>query len=259
MDLSYRLMYLRLRHTLQEYIRPIPVDAPCRNLRKKQGWALFDNGAHGTRKPGETREMTKLKRLFFALWPDSETRARCAAISAALKHCGRPVHPDNLHVTLVFLGSVDDATETKLVDAAAAVNFAKISIRFDALNYWRRPRIICLCGKPEDSAVARLVAQLNALASSLDIPTDDRPYQAHITLLRKANKLPALAFDPIVWQADAFCLAESCSTPEGVVYRVLKTWPLPRKSEHPDTEPNSGLTNPNGEIIIDGTSSILRR
>jgi 2'-5' RNA ligase len=196
-----------------------------------------------------------LKRLFFALWPDSETRARCAAISAALKHCGRPVRPDNLHVTLVFLGSVDEATETKLVDAAAAVNFAKISIRFYALNYWRRPRIICLCGKPEDSAAARLVGQLNALAAALEIPTDDRPYQAHITLLRKANKLPTLAFEPIAWQSDAFCLAESCSTPEGVVYRVLKTWQIPQT----DTEPNSGLTNPNGEIIIDDNSSTLRR
>jgi 2'-5' RNA ligase len=177
-----------------------------------------------------------LKRLFFALWPDSETRARCAAISAQLKPFGRPVHPDNMHVTLVFLGSVDEAAETKLIDAASAVKFAKISIRFDTLDYWRRPRIICLCGKPEDLAVALLVEQLNSLAAALAIPTDDRPYQAHITLLRKANKLPPLAFEPIIWQSDAFCLAESCSTPEGVVYRVLKTWRIPQTPDNADAE-----------------------
>ncbi|MGJ0515332.1 MAG: RNA 2',3'-cyclic phosphodiesterase [Methylomicrobium sp.] len=202
-----------------------------------------------------------MKRLFFALWPDPETRAKCAAISAALKSFGRPVQPDNLHVTLVFLGSVDEAIEMKLADAASAVNFAKISIRFDALNFWRRPRIICLCGKPEDSAAARLVEQLNTLAAALEIPTDDRPYQAHITLLRKATKLPPLAFEPIIWQPDAFCLVESCSTPEGVVYRVLKTWQIPRKPDNADAEPepHSELTNPNGAIIIDNTSSTLRR
>jgi 2'-5' RNA ligase len=201
-----------------------------------------------------------VKRLFFALWPDPETRAKCAAISAALKSFGRPVQPDNLHVTLVFLGSVDEAIEMKLADAASAVNFAKISIRFDALNYWRRPRIICLCGKPEDSAAALLVEQLNTLAAALEIPTDDRPYQAHITLLRKANKLPPLAFEPIIWQSDAFCLVESCSTPEGVAYRVLKTWQIPRKPDNADAEPepHSELTNPNGAIIIDGTSSTPR-
>ncbi|WP_374089039.1 RNA 2',3'-cyclic phosphodiesterase [Methylomicrobium lacus] len=169
-------------------------------------------------------EITQVKRLFFALWPDPETRAQCAALSAALKPAGRPVHPDNLHVTLVFLGSVDEATEAKLIDAAAAIRFAKVSINFDKLDYWRRPRIICLSGKAEDSAAALLVEQLNTIAAALEIPTDDRPYQAHVTLIRKANRLPTLTFTPINWQADAFCLVESCSTPEGVAYRVLKTW-----------------------------------
>jgi 2'-5' RNA ligase len=215
---------------------------------------------HSAHEPDETQERTQLKRLFFALWPDLETRAKCAAISTTLKSFGRPVHPDNLHATLVFLGSVDETIETKLIDTASAVNFAKISIRFDSLNYWRRPRIICLCGKPEDSAVALLVGQLNTMAATLEIPTDDRPYQAHITLLRKANKLPPLAFEPIVWQSDAFCLVESCSTPEGVAYRVLKTWQIPRKPDNADAEPepHSELTNPNGAIIIDDTSSIPR-
>jgi len=165
-----------------------------------------------------------MKRLFFALWPDPETRTRCMAVAAALKQAGRPVRPDNLHITLVFLGSVDEATETKLVEAAAAIRFAKISIRFDALHYWRRPRIICLSGKPEDSAVALLVEQLNTIAAAQEITTDDRPYQAHVTLIRKASQLPPLTLEPFLWQADAFCLVESCSTPEGVAYRVLKTW-----------------------------------
>jgi 2'-5' RNA ligase len=183
------------------------------------------------------QEMTKLKRLFFALWPDPETRARCATISAALKPTGRPVQPDNLHVTLVFLGRVNEETETKLVKAAEKIAFSKISVRFDSLAYWRRPRIICLSGTPEDSAVNLLVEQLNAFAAALAIPTDDRPYQAHVTLVRKASRLPTLDFEPIVWQSDAFCLVESCSTPEGVAYRVLKTWRIPELRQNAEAEP----------------------
>ena len=164
------------------------------------------------------------KRLFFALWPDAETREKCSAIASQLKHAGRPVHPDNLHVTLVFLGSIDESTETKLLDAMTAVSFATLSIKFDALSFWRRPRIICLTGSPEDDAVSSLLDQLNTIVASCGIPIDDRPYQAHITLLRKASRLPPLTFEPIAWKTESFCLVESCSTPHGVVYRVLKTW-----------------------------------
>jgi 2'-5' RNA ligase len=197
--------------------------------------------------------MTTLKRLFFALWPAPEIRAKCAAISAALKTAGRPVQADNLHVTLVFLGSVDETVEAKLIEAAGTLDFAKISIRFDALDYWRRPQIICLTGKPEDTAAASLVDALNRSTAALQISTEDRPYQAHVTLLRKAKALPPLAFEPLVWQSDAFCLVESCSTPEGVVYRVLKTWRTPQTQENTgaETESRPGLTNPDGGIIID--------
>jgi 2'-5' RNA ligase len=210
---------------------------------------------------GKRRENNTLKRLFFALWPDPETRARCAAVSAALKTAGHPVPPDNLHVTLVFIGSVDEALEEKLIEAAETVNFAKISIRFDVLDYWHRPGIICLTGKPEDSAAASLVDALNQIAAALAIRTDDRPYQAHVTLLRKAKKLPPLAFEPIVWQADAFCLVESCSMPAGVVYRELKTWRALQTQENTgaETESDPGLTNPDGSIIIGNNDFTHRR
>jgi RNA 2',3'-cyclic 3'-phosphodiesterase len=172
-----------------------------------------------------TNETIRVKRLFFALWPDAETRQCCADVSAACKRVtGREVHPENLHVTLTFLGGIDEPTEAALIMAAAEVEFDPMSIKFDKLSYWRRPRIICLTGEPEDSAVINLVEKLNAIAASLGIGIDTRPFQAHVTLIRKASKLPAITFEPIFWKADAFCLVESCSTPEGVVYRVLKTW-----------------------------------
>lgn len=166
-----------------------------------------------------------MKRLFFALWPDAETRQCCADVSAACKRVtGREVHPDNLHVTLIFLGGIDEPTEAALLMAASEVMFDRISIKFDKLCYWRRPRIICLTGEPEDSAVTNLVEKLNAIAASLGIGIDTRPFHAHVTLIRKASKLPEISFEPILWKADAFCLVESRSTPDGVLYRVLKTW-----------------------------------
>lgn len=173
-----------------------------------------------------------MKRLFFALWPDRETRRKCAALAAALKSAGQPVAAANLHVTLVFLGNVDADSERKLTEAAASIEFDPIAIGFDALSHWQKPRIICLTAARQDAAAVALVERLNALVAALDIPVETRPYQAHVTLVRKAQRLPALTIAPIVWQADAFCLVESCGGPDGTRYRVLQTWRLPDAQAH---------------------------
>ena len=56
--------------------------------------------------PGVVREPRR--RVFFALWPDEETRrALLRATRSAVRRCGGRATPsDNLHVTLAFLGPV---------------------------------------------------------------------------------------------------------------------------------------------------------
>jgi len=50
------------------------------------------------------------RRLFFALWPDEATREQLAHITrkAVRGSGGRPIPVENLHSTLVFLGSVPE-------------------------------------------------------------------------------------------------------------------------------------------------------
>jgi RNA 2',3'-cyclic 3'-phosphodiesterase len=43
-------------------------------------------------------------RYFFALWPDRQVREALSTLSRSLSAGGRPHHPDDLHMTLVFLG-----------------------------------------------------------------------------------------------------------------------------------------------------------
>jgi len=71
-----------------------------------------------------------------------------------------------------------------------------------------------------------LVSALEAAAANCGLSTDTRPYTAHITLARRARHLPDVKIEPITWRAEAFSLVESCSEPEGVLYRVIKQWPL---------------------------------
>lgn len=165
-----------------------------------------------------------MKRLFFALWPDEETRQRCRQIMRAVRSAGKPVSAMNLHITLVFLGSVDDAKQAAMTQAAANIVVPPMTLAFNRLDYWKRPKVVCLSTEQLDPAVSSLVEQLTLAAVQNGIEVDQRPYKPHVTLLRKAKSPTEIAFEPILWQAGEFCLVESCSTAAGVEYRVIERW-----------------------------------
>jgi 2'-5' RNA ligase len=165
-----------------------------------------------------------MKRLFFALWPDESTRQACAEVAKTLSRSGKRVLPENLHVTLVFLGGVDEETEAALTLAADAIAVPSLTITFDRIDFWRKPRILCLTGRSEGSELKTLVAELNAVSRTLGIEVDKRPYTPHVTLIRKVKEARPVEFEPIVWQSESFCLVESRTLPEGVEYRVVKEW-----------------------------------
>ncbi len=64
-----------------------------------------------------------MPRLFFALWPDPPTRTALAMLVDGLPLVGgRRVPAENLHLTLAFLGNVDEG-------AAAAARVALRHLR----------------------------------------------------------------------------------------------------------------------------------
>lgn len=175
--------------------------------------------------------MPNSSRLFFALWPDDATRQALTGLNQAISAKGfRWVQPHNLHVTLVFLGHVDADAELSIKQAAADIAAQSFELTFDSLSYWSKPNILCLtCRQPVPNEAARLSAALATAASDCGLQTDTRPYAPHITLARHANYLPNAKIDPIVWRAEAFCLVESSSGPDGVCYKVMQQWPFTRK------------------------------
>jgi 2'-5' RNA ligase len=180
--------------------------------------------------------MPDTSRLFFALWPDDETRQALARLnqSLAAKRL-RLVQPHNLHVTLVFLGQVDAVTESVIKLAMTDISTQPFTLTFDRLSYWRRPRILCLtCQQPAPKPAMILVSALETAAANCGLHTDTRPYSPHITLARHVRHLPDVTIEPIVWRAEAFSLIESCSEPEGIRYKVMQQWPFIKPVVNPD-------------------------
>ena len=166
-------------------------------------------------------------RLFFALSPDEATRLKLARLNLALAAKGyRPVPPQNLHVTLVFLGQVDVATACLIKHGVKDISVPPFALTFDRLSYWPQPKVLCLTGTQIPDELSMLVAALTCEAASCGLKTDTRPYQPHITLVRPAPNLPDITIEPLLWHADAFCLMESCSTADGVCYQVRQQWPF---------------------------------
>jgi RNA 2',3'-cyclic 3'-phosphodiesterase len=111
--------------------------------------------------------------------------------------------------------------------AACAVEAVPFTLTLDRLGYWPRPRIVWAGTGTTPDALRDLVAHLNTALSACGYQPEQRPYQAHVTLSRKAQAAPRRRdTPPIVWPAEEFCLVESVSEEHGSVYRVLARWPL---------------------------------
>lgn len=169
-----------------------------------------------------------MPRLFFALWPDDKTRARLAAVADQLpQRLGKRVPAQKLHLTLVFLGQVDDTVRDGLIEDAGAIASPPFAIEFTHSGWWPRAEVAWLAPDNIPPELPPLVERLQQIARARQIEVDGRPYAPHLTVARKLRRRPpSLAFAPIRWEIREFCLVESSAGPAGSEYRILRSWPL---------------------------------
>ena len=169
------------------------------------------------------------RRLFFALWPDAELRAEAAARVAALapRTGVRPQRPDQLHVTLVFLGTVADERFDGVVAVGAQGTGMSVSVALDRVEHWRKPQVLCLTASQVPPPLVALVEGLRASLAAAGLPTETRPYRPHLTLARKVKRFDTRPdVEPLLWRADSITLVESRSDALGSRYEPLGSWPL---------------------------------
>ncbi|MGH6635023.1 MAG: RNA 2',3'-cyclic phosphodiesterase [Gammaproteobacteria bacterium] len=168
------------------------------------------------------------QRMFFALWPDEEVRAAIAGLVSVLPLRGvRPIPPQNIHATLVFLGSITRDTRRALECAVDDLRSRPFELVLDTRGWWRRPQVLWVGASTAPPELAQLVAGLKSAAAELGLKTDPRPYQPHVTIARKVNRPTAVsAFQPIAWQVADFCLVESVTGAGGAAYCARRSWSL---------------------------------
>lgn len=176
-------------------------------------------------------------RLFFAFWPSPELQADLArAVRKVARTCGgRPIPPENFHVTVAFLGSVPGARlpELEPIAARVAMSGQPFSLTLDRLEYWHKAQLLCATASATPPVAITLATALKRELTDAGFAPDLKPFRAHVTLARKVSRLTRqLDVHSVVWTFDALSLIESETRPEGSLYSVLKSWTLcgPRAS-----------------------------
>ncbi|QYF95657.1 RNA 2',3'-cyclic phosphodiesterase [Massilia sp. PAMC28688] len=164
-----------------------------------------------------------MARLFLALWPDAPLRHQLVQWQNGWRwpRSATPTRTERLHVTLHFLGEVEQAALPHLA-ASLEVPCEPFELRFGHNALWHSGLAVLepLATPPE---LIALHARLSAAVTGAGLAVDSRPYRPHVTLARRAGKaLIDTVGPPITWQVSGYALVQS--TPEEG-YIVLAQWP----------------------------------
>ncbi len=174
------------------------------------------------------REKRKI-RIFFALWPDSDTRKQLVRVARRMpvQIPARRVPDYNLHMTLHFIGNVDFDEFACLRRQAWQVRAARFELAVDCHGHFSKAGIAWLgCGEVP-TALSRLHDELGLCLQPAGYRPEARRYSPHVTSARKmrcSSEMPA--FEPVSWKVDNFALIESRAVDNGVRYEVVETYPL---------------------------------
>ena len=174
-------------------------------------------------------------RIFVAVWPDDLTVGRLSALDLGSVPGLRAVHPGQWHVTLRFLGEVEDDLLPDLVDAlGSAATRVRAPVRCNigpATAWFGGTRVLQIPATGLDG-VAEAVRQ----ATIRTIPdAGEAPFVGHLTVARargrRLDQSARAAVAGVAFTAEfavpRFLLVASALSPTGPRYTTLAHLSLP--------------------------------
>lgn len=178
-------------------------------------------------------------RTFIAIFPPPEVQEEMlrAARSTCRQSGLRWIRPENVHLTLKFLGETPDDSLAGIPDALNSLS--KLHAPFEveprglgAFPSPRRARILWAGVGKGSEALRALAKDVEDALDPLGFERDGRPYVPHATLGRAKGRPLKLELpeerDPVApcFLASRIALVESVLRRDGVVYEPRATFPL---------------------------------
>ena len=132
-------------------------------------------------------------RLFIALDIPAEIRARLTEYmepARALAPNARWARVEGLHVTLKFIGHVDDAAVEKIKAALRAIKTAPFEVKFTGVGFFPNPnaaRVFWAAVNGGDHLPV-LASTIDAALEKLGFARETKPYHPHLTLARTSSR-----------------------------------------------------------------------
>lgn len=165
-------------------------------------------------------------RLFLALWPDDTIRKRIVTRMARYSDLNAKwVKPDNIHLTLAFLGNVQAERVAKMIHVLSSLQFESFNLNVDYIYYVHRSRMLWLTASKPSTSLLTLVNSISQGLEECGFAREKRPFSAHVTLARKVPiKVSCQPTSIIEWPISSYCLVESDTTQDSPVYHIRETW-----------------------------------
>lgn len=184
------------------------------------------------------------KRIFIAInFPKKEIlTAKLAKMINEIKHLPmRWVKPEMLHLTLSFLGNIeeDDLPKIKKIVEKITSFYSPFIIKFSGIGAFpdlKKPRILWIGAHEEKGILIKLQETLRQELISAGFALEEKKYQPHITIGRIKEKLSSSHIKTIqkfyqkYSQADfgensieSVDIMESILLPDGPVYKILES------------------------------------
>jgi 2'-5' RNA ligase len=145
------------------------------------------------------------------------------------------VAPENLHLTLKFLGNVEESRVDEIagaiLQASEGIGPFEISLRgVGAFPNERRPKVVWVGIEKGRESLVSLSQQIEDRLEALGFEREKRRFSPHLTIgrLRRGGRpgdLPdrlGIEFDGGECSVDRICLMKSTLTPQGPIYEELR-------------------------------------
>ncbi|KYK25752.1 hypothetical protein AYK26_01930 [Euryarchaeota archaeon SM23-78] len=177
-------------------------------------------------------------RLFIAIDLPEGVKQIIEDIKACVKDIKgvKPVRKENLHLTMKFLGEVDDNKVKVIITALSQIKFNPFKLSINKIGFFpneKRIRVLWVDAGP--------IEPLKELKQEIDqvLPDykDDHPFSSHLTFARikyiasedDKKKIMELITNKQVekkeFLVDKFKLYKSTLMPEGPIYEFVKVFP----------------------------------
>jgi 2'-5' RNA ligase len=131
-----------------------------------------------------------MPRLFTALEIPAATRTHLSLLRAPLSGT-KWIEPDDMHITLRFVGDIDDRTADEFADLLAEIHTEPFQVSIQDVGSFggREPRVLW-AGVQAGEPLAALYRANERAARAVGLEADPRSFKPHVTLARMRGVRP---------------------------------------------------------------------